>query len=76
MNIKDLATGIRRLQGDEAFGYLVEKIKKDQGDVFFNPYSSDDDRAEAHTIIRALGKIEDRMAQILQDEAIYDKKRK
>jgi len=76
MNIKDLAAGIRRLQGDEAFGYLVEKIKKDQGDVFFNPYSSDDDRAEAHTIIRALGKIEDRMAQILQDEAIYDKKRK
>lgn len=76
MNIKDMAAGIRRLQGDEAFRYLVEKTKKDQGDVFFNPHSSDDDREEAHQIIRALGKIEDRMAQILQDEAIYDKKRK
>jgi len=76
MNIKDLGAGIRRLQGDEAFNYLVEKIKKDQGDIFFNPYSSDDDRAEAHTIVRALGKIEDCMAQVLQDEAIYDKKHK
>ena len=76
MNVKDLAAGVRRLQSDDAFGYLVEKIKKDQGDIFFNPYSSDDDRAEAHTIIRALGKIEDCIAQVLQDEAIYDKKRK
>ena len=67
---------MRRLQSDDAFSYLVEKIKKDQGDIFFNPYSSDDERAEAHTIIRALGKIEDCIAQVLQDEAIYDKKRK
>jgi len=76
MNIKDLAAGMRRLQSDDTFSYLVEKIKKDQGDIFFNPYSSDDERAEAHTIIRALGKIEDCIAQVLQDEAIYDKKRK
>jgi len=67
---------MRRLQSDDAFGYLVEKIKKDQGDIFFNPHSSFEDREDAHQIIRALMKIEDRMAQILQDEAIYDKKRK
>lgn len=76
MNIKDLAAGVRRLQRDEAFADLIAQIKKDQGDVFFNPHSSYEDREEAHTIIRALEKIEGRMAQILQDEAIYDKKRK
>ena len=76
MNIKDKAAGVRRLQRDEAFTDLIDDIKKDQGDIFFNPYSSDEDRAEAHTIVKALNKIEDRIAHILQDEVIYDKKRK
>jgi 23S rRNA A2030 N6-methylase RlmJ len=76
MSIKDRATAVRRLQRDDGFNGLIADIKKDQGDIFFNPHSSFEDREDAHQIIRALMKIEDRMAQILQDEAIYDKKRK
>ncbi len=76
MSIKDKATAVRRLQRDDGFNDLFADIKKDQGDIFFNPYSSEEDREDAHQIVRALGKIEDRMAQILQDDAIYDKKRK
>ena len=74
MNIKTLAAGVRHLQNDEAFCYIIESIKKDQANIFFNPYSSAEEREESHTIIRALSKIESRLAQVLADEAIFDKK--
>ena len=74
MNPKAKAGGIRRGTTDDAYVELIADILKDQSDVFLNPHSSLEEREEAHTIIRALGKIEDRIARILQDEAIYDRK--
>ena len=74
MNPKEKAGGIRRVTTDDAYVKLIADILKDQSDVFLNPHSSLEEREEAHTIIRALGKIEDRIARILQDEAIYDRK--
>ena len=73
MNIKDKATHIRRLQNDEAFTMLIAEIKEDTANVFLNPHSSVEDRESAHQIIRALAKIEERMAKVLTDEAIFDK---
>ena len=73
MNIKDRAAHVKRLQQDEAFNTLVDEIREDAANVFLNPHSSQQDREEAHHIVRALAKIEDRMAVILTDEAMFDK---
>jgi len=74
MNIKDMAAGVRRLQQDDTFCYIMESIKKDKANIFLNPNSSLDERENAHHIICALGEVESRMATILSDEAVYDKK--
>ena len=73
MNIKDRAAHVKRLQEDESFNMLIDEIREDTANVFLNPHSSTEDREEAHHIIRALAKIEDRMAVILTDEAMFDK---
>lgn len=74
MNVKDKAAGVRRLKEDEMFNYLFESIMEDQSNVFLNPHSSLEEREGAHSIVIALNKIEDRIAQILMDEAIFDKR--
>lgn len=73
MNIKDRAAHVKRLKQDEAFNTLIQEIKEDAANVFLNPHSSYEEREEAHHIVRALAKIEDRMAVILTDEAMFDK---
>jgi len=55
---------------------ILTEIKEDVASVFLNPHSSAEDREEAHHIVRALAKIEDRMAVILTDEAMFDKQQK
>jgi len=52
---------------------ILTEIREDAANVFLNPHSSYEDREEAHHIVRALAKIEDRMAVILTDEAMFDK---
>lgn len=74
MNVKDLAAGVRRLQNDDVFCYIIESIKEDQANIFLNPHSSKEDRETAHEIVRGLSKIEDQLATILQDEKIFDTK--
>lgn len=74
MNIKEKAAEIRRLQSDEAFQYLLKSIREDQSNIFLNPHSLIEDRETAHSIVIALSKIEDRIAQIILDEAIFDKR--
>ncbi|MEK9985069.1 MAG: hypothetical protein VW879_10030 [Opitutae bacterium] len=55
---------------------LIDEIREDTANVFLNPHSSTEDREEAHHIIRALAKIEDRMAVILTDEAMFDRQQR
>jgi hypothetical protein len=74
MNLKQKAADVRRLQQDEMFQFLIESIRGDQSDVFLNPHSSSEERETAHSIVIALSKIEDRIAQIILDEAIFDKR--
>lgn len=74
MNVKDLAAGVRHLQRDETFCYIIESIKKDKANIFLNPNSSVDEREKAHNVVCALSEVDNRMATILSDEAVYDKK--
>lgn len=74
MNVKDLAAGVRHLQRDETFCYIIESIKKDKANIFLNPHSSIDEREKAHNVVCALSEVDNRMATILADEAVYDKK--
>lgn len=74
MNVKDLAAGVRHLQRDETFCYIIESIKKDKANIFLNPNSSLDEREKAHNVVCALSEVDNRMATILSDEAVYDKK--
>ena len=74
MNVKDLAAGVRHLQRDETFCYIIESIKKDKANIFLNPNSSTDEREKAHNVVCALSEVDNRMATILADEAVYDKK--
>lgn len=74
MNIKDLAQGARYLQRDDTFCYIMESIKKDKANIFLNPNSSIEEREAAHYVVCALSEVENRIATILADEAVYDKK--
>lgn len=74
MNIKELAAGVRHLQHDETFSYIMKSIKEDKANIFLNPTSSLEDREAAHYVVCALSEVENRMATILADEAVYDKK--
>lgn len=74
MNIKDLAAGVRYLQRDETFSFIMNSIKEDKANIFLNPHSSVEDRERAHYVVCALSEVEDRMATILADEAVFDKK--
>jgi len=74
MNLKQKAADVRRLQQDEMFQFLIKSIREDQGNIFLNPHSSLEERETAHSIVIALSKIEDRIAQIILDEAIFDKR--
>jgi hypothetical protein len=76
LNIKDRAAHVKRLKNDESFNMLLDEIREDTANVFLNPHSSSEDREDAHQIVRALAKIEDRMAVILTDEAIFDKQQR
>ena len=76
MNIKDRAAHVKRLQEDESFNMLIDEIREDTANVFLNPHSSTEDREVAHNIIRALAKMEDRMAGILTDEAMFDRQQR
>ena len=74
MNIKDLAAGVRHLQRDDTFKYIMDSILEDKANVFLNPHSSVEDRERAHYVVCALNEVSNRMATILADEAVYDKK--
>jgi dihydroxyacetone kinase DhaKLM complex PTS-EIIA-like component DhaM len=73
LNLKDRASGVRRLQDDEVFNFILDEIRGEQVRVFMDTGSSQDDREAAHDLIRALQKIEDQFQTILLDEAIFDK---
>lgn len=51
----------KRLRDDEAFVSFVAEVRDAQAAIFLNPASSDEDRASAHHIVRAIHQIEQRL---------------
>lgn len=73
MNIKDKASKVRQLQGDETFISVIEAIKSKQVAIFLNSNSTEKDREKAHNVICALSEVNDYINSVLTDEKIFDK---
>lgn len=70
------ATDVQRLQRDETFKAIIEKVRSDQVATFVQSNKNDTElREEAHSILRALDKIEQVMKSVLTDEAIKMKRK-
>ena len=57
-NAIEIADRAKRLKNDETFQDVFKEVRDGQTKVFLDARSSQEDREEAHVIIRALGKIE------------------
>lgn len=55
---KERSDAALRLKNDETFQDVCKEVRDAQTRVFLNPDSSQEDREEAHVIIRALGAID------------------
>lgn len=72
-NIKDRASRIRQLQGDEVYKTVIQEIRDKQTQVFLDPNSAIGVIEDAHDIIRALNEIETYFNTVLTEEAVFDK---
>lgn len=71
------ASDVRRLMQDSTFRAIIEKVKADQVSAFINSHSDESGvREEAHTILRALEKIEQAMNSVIAEESIQKKREK
>ena len=75
--IRIQADEAKRLKNDTAFVRFVDDVRKDQMMIFAHSDASDvDAREEAHSIIRALNKIEMVLDAAIAAEAMLDRKQR
>lgn len=72
--IRERAAQARRLREDEALQGFIAEVRNAQASVFLNPASSQEDREEAHGMIRAISKIEGVLKTAEADWAFEQKK--
>ncbi|MFN7002177.1 MAG: hypothetical protein ACK4NW_01960 [Roseinatronobacter sp.] len=72
--IEQRALQAKRLREDEAFVSFVAEVRDAQTAIFLNPASSDEDRASAHHIVRAIHQIEQKLKSAETDLLIEQKK--
>jgi len=73
--MKLIASDVERLTRDDTFRAIIERVRSEQIATFVN--STKDDchlREEAHSILRALDKIEQVLKSVITDEAIKRKR--
>lgn len=68
------ASHAKRLREDDAFVSFVQEVRSEQVATFLNPATSTEDREAAHQIVRAINRIEQRMAKAESDWMIQQKK--
>lgn len=74
--MKFTAAEVQRLLADSTFIGIMDKIRQDQIDVFTNSLKDDtEQREEAHSILRALTKIEQALKSVQTEEAIKLKRK-
>ena len=76
LNILEKSAKIRTLQADDTYKSVIEEITNQQVAVFVNVDSTEEQRREAHDVIRALRLIEDYFDSVYTDEAMHNRKRK
>ena len=76
LHIVEKSAKIRTLQADDTFKLVIEEITNQQVAVFVNADSTEEQRGEAHDVIRALRMIEDYFDSVHTDEAMHNRKLK
>ena len=76
LSIVEKSAKLRTLQADDTFKSVIKEVQEQQVAVFVNADSTEEQRGEAHDVIRALRMIEDYFDSIYTDEAMHNRKLK
>ena len=76
LSVVEKSAKIRTLQADDTFKLVIQEITNQQVAVFVNADSTEEQRGEAHDVIRALRMIEDYFDSVHTDEAMHNRKLK
>jgi hypothetical protein len=76
LSIVEKSAKLRTLQADDTYKSVIEEITNQQVAMFVNVDSTQEQREEAHDVIRALRLIEDYFDSVYTDEAMHNRKLK
>tara|TARA_Y100000296_G_scaffold2781_1_gene3937 strand:- start:600 stop:833 length:234 start_codon:yes stop_codon:yes gene_type:complete len=76
MHIVEKSAKLRTLQADDTYKSVIKEITDQQVAMFVNVDSTEEQRGEAHDVIRALRLIEDYFDSVYTDEAMHNRKLK
>ena len=76
LSIVKKSAKLRTLQADDTYKSVIKEITDQQIAMFVNVDSTEEQRGEAHDVIRALRLIEDYFDSVYTDEAMHNRKRK
>ena len=76
LSIVEKSAKLRTLQADDTFKLVIKEVQEQQVAVFVNADSTEEQRGEAHDVIRALRMIEDYFDSVHTDEAMHNRKLK
>jgi len=76
LNILEKSAKLRTLQADDTYKSVIKEITDQQIATFVNVDSTEEQRGEAHDVIRALRLIEDYFDSVYTDEAMHNRKQK
>jgi|TARA_Y100000031_G_scaffold122508_1_gene137383 hypothetical protein len=76
LSIVEKSAKLRTLQADDTYKSVIKEITDQQVAMFVNVDSTEEQRGEAHDVIRALRLIEDYFDSVYTDEAMHNRKLK
>ena len=76
LSIVEKSAKLRTLQADDTYKSVIKEITNQQIATFVNVDSTQEQREEAHDVMRALRLIEDYFDSVYTDEAMHNRKLK
>ena len=76
LSIVEKSAKLRTLQADDTYKSVIKEITDQQVAMFVNVDATEEQRGEAHDVIRALRLIEDYFDSVYTDEAMHNRKLK
>ena len=70
IDVKELGHKAKNLSKDKTFMDVMEDVRKAQIKVFLDPHSTAELREEAHSIVRALKKIDSHILFLMNEAAV------